>query len=439
MYMSTTDPSSTDRELAALLRRQALHRKYEKAVALYAGTDMPLKEIARECNVSAGGLGNYLSRYWRELMLRRYQIPVGEKHPQEVKIIGTGKQNVIAHAKYKDAIAACESLDYIELNVSQVANKFGVDGTALASFMRIHYPDIITWREKERCRLGINDNLQRGARPECTKQYAEAVALYRDTDMTIPDIAKLCNVSSGGLSQHLRFYHKDLLEVKRKQRKMAQARKDITLGGLMGNGQPHKPRKETEEKYAPALALYKDTTLSIKEIASQTGVPEQGFQAYVRKWHKGLTRKRPRKHKKNNKKAKVPKVTQRMKAAAAKYGKAIESLRNNPRPMGRVAAEFGLSPVIFRKYLHRHEPELANRQGMAQTGDGKRLSNRSREKYAEAIRLYETTTESLKSIAARLGLTYKSISGYVRRNYPGAASRHQSLLDAQRLNAPCYS
>ena len=58
----------TPRQRSALLRRHALHQKYDKAVALYAETDMPLKTIATECHVSAGGLGSYLRRYWRELV-----------------------------------------------------------------------------------------------------------------------------------------------------------------------------------------------------------------------------------------------------------------------------------------------------------------------------------------------------------------------------------
>ena len=43
----------TPRQRSALLRRHALHQKYDKAVALYAETDMPLKTIATECHVSA--------------------------------------------------------------------------------------------------------------------------------------------------------------------------------------------------------------------------------------------------------------------------------------------------------------------------------------------------------------------------------------------------
>ena len=92
------------------------------------------------------------------------------------------------------------------------------------------------------------------------------------------------------------------------------------------------------------------------------------------------------------------------------------------------AKEFGLHPETFREYLHKHEPELANRQGMVQTSEGKRMSRQSKEKYAEAIRLYGTTTETLKDIATRLGLTYNSIGGYIRRNHPEVINAHSTLL-----------
>ena len=47
------------------------------------------------------------------------------------------------------------------------------------------------------------------------------------------------------------------------------------------------------------------------------------------------------------------------------------------------------------------------------------------EKYAEALRLYETTDEELKSIARRLGLNYNSLSGFIRRNFPELIERHK--------------
>ena len=427
---SSTEVGKTlsERDKALILKRHALHCKYEKAVAIYADTDMPMKDIAKECGVTVGGLGSYLRRYWRELVLRRHQIHADGKKAEDIKIMEAGKQSIHAHAKYKDAVAACDSLEYIDLNVSQIARKFGTDGTALANFMRIHYPETLVWREKVRRRLGINDNIWHGARPECTKQYAEAVEMYRDTEMTMMEVAAACNVSPSGFSQHLRFYHKEILEQKKQIRETAKAKRQQVLGELTGNGRVYRPSPATEQRYAQALELYRNTTLTMKEIVRRTGVPAEGFRFYLHKWHKDLVIERLGISSNVSGHTDLRKARKRMKTVAAKYEEAIKSLRMTPRPVAEVAAEFGLHPEVFRYYLHKHEPELARQQGMMKTANGKIVSRRSVEKYAEAVRLYGTTTETLKSIAARLGLTYNSVGGYIRRNYPEVMALHQNLL-----------
>ena len=422
---------SPSRENTLFLKRQALHRKYAQAVDLYAHTEMTLQAIAKECEVSLGGLKSYLRRHQRELVLARYQIPTDGKDPKEIKIIAKGKQSPVAHAKYKEAIEACDSLKYIDLNVSQVARMFNLDGTALANYMRVHYPDIPVWREKVRMRLGINDNISRGARPECVEQYAEAVELYRTTEMTLPEVAEAYHVSEHGLSQHLRFYHKDLLMQKEEQRQQTKALEKKERGDLLGNGRKYEPSQNTEHLYAEALALYKNTALTMKEIVKRTGVPAEGFRAYLHKWHRELVLERSGISGDVDASVDLRKAKCRMKTVAAKYEAAIDSLRQNPRPVAQVATAFGFHPEVFRDYLHKHEPELAKQQGMVQTKGGRWVSRRSEEKYAEAIRLYETTTENLKSIARRLGLTYNSLGGYVRRNYPEVIERHQRLLEKE--------
>lgn len=433
---SSTEVGKTlsERDKALILKRHALHCKYEKAVAIYADTDMPMKDIAKECGVTVGGLGSYLRRYWRELVLRRHQIHADGKKAEDIKIMEAGKQSIHAHAKYKDAVAACDSLEYIDLNVSQVARKFGTDGTALANFMRIHYPETLVWREKVRRRLGINDNIWHGARPECTKQYAEAVEMYRDTEMTMMEVAAACNVSPSGFSQHLRFYHKEILEQKKQIRETAKAKRQQVLGELTGNGRVYRPSPATKQRYAQALELYRNTTLTMKEIVRRTGVPAEGFRFYLHKWHKDLVIERLGISSNVSGHTDLRKARKRMKTVAAKYEEAIKSLRMTPRPVAEVAAEFGLHPEVFRDYLHKHEPELARQQGMMKTANGKIVSRRSEEKYAEAVRLYGTTTETLKSIAARLGLTYNSVGGYIRRNYPEVMALHQNLLKTQSAN-----
>ena len=142
------------------MSKLTLHQKYAQAVTLYTSTERSLKDIAGECGVSATALGAYLRRYRRVLVLCCFGME------EDGCSKAAGRQTAPAHAKYKEAVAACDMMEYIDLNVSQVARKFRVDGTALANFMRTHYPDIPVRREALRRTLGINANIRRGARPE---------------------------------------------------------------------------------------------------------------------------------------------------------------------------------------------------------------------------------------------------------------------------------
>ncbi|MDE6349298.1 MAG: hypothetical protein K2L60_11825, partial [Bacteroides sp.] len=92
----------------------------------------------------------------------------------------------------------------------------------------------------------------------------------------------------------------------------------------------------------------------------------------------------------------------------------------------KVATEFGLHPDCFRQYLKEHEPELHAGLGMKKTENGKMVSPKSMEKYKEAIHLYETTPESLKSIARRFGLNDCSLRQFIKRNFPKLIERRRT-------------
>lgn len=418
----------SNKEKIALQRRYVLHCKYEETVEMYADSKLPLCKIAVKCNVSLGGLGSYLRRYWRELILRRRGISYEGKDPKDIKIVSSGQPSIVSKAKYAEAVEACKSLEYIDLNVSQVARKFNVNGTALANYMRLHYEEIPIWRENVRRMLGIGDNVHRGVRPECEEQYVLAVEMYKSTDKTIPEIAEICQVSIGGLSQHMRFYHKEVIRKRKAERKAA--KKNRIIGKICGNGQIHCPQQKTVEKYREALELYKNSNLIIKEIVRKTGVPLEGFRNYLRVWHRDLMLERRGGEKVDCKEVYIDlaKTKCYLKSTAAKYGAAIDSMKNNLRPVTQVAAEYGLNADTFRSYLWEHEPDLVSQCGMVKNENGKYTSRQAMEKYAEAVRLYETTTTNLKSIAERLGVVYNSLSGYIRRNCPDAKQKHEELV-----------
>lgn len=406
--MSTETDSDFNR-LPTALRADAARRKYAEAVALYADTDLSIREVAEKCGVTASGLSAHIGKHHRDLLFARYGINIKDKNLYTVKVKPPRGQSLATHLKYRDAIEACGDIAYIEYNVSQVARMFNLNGTSLASQLRVHYPDIIPNREKLRQKLGIADNTKRGPRKCSVEAYTEPLKLYRDSDLTINKVAGIFNVSPSGFRQFLRFYHKDVITQKADQRKAAKRNiGDRTPGSLAGNGNTYGPKLGTVAQYAKALELYRNSPMTIKEISSETGVTEAGFKGYLHQWRR--------------------KDKQSLNPAAAKYAPAIESLRSKPRDVAHVAAEFLLNPESFRKYLKKHHPLLAEGQGMMRSDDGKLVKQSSAEKYAEAIHEYATTPESLKDIAKRHGIVYNSLSSFVLRNCPGERESHRMIV-----------
>lgn len=401
------------------MREAAAARKYAGAVELYASTDLPLRKVAEMCGVSAFGLSAHIGRHHRPLLLARYGLDPAGPDADVMKVRPPKGQSLKTHLKYKEAIEACGDIAYIEYNVAQIARMFELDGPALASQLRTHYPDIIPMRELTRQRLGIADNAPRGVRPTSEEEYGEALKMYRDTDMTIPAVAEKCGVSKSGFGQFMRFYHKDVIAEKAARRRNARKERGMRRAGkLSGNGRLYGPKPSTVELYATALELYTTTGLTVEMIVEQTGVSAEGFRGYIHQWHRDDKPTRSS-----------------LKPVAQKYAPAIESLRSNPRPLTEVAAEFGLSADPFRVYLKAHEPELAKALGMTRLANGKVVKRSSSQKYGEAIREYASTPESLTTIAERHGLVYKSVLGFMLRHCPEERESHMKIVEQAKKSA----
>lgn len=128
-------------------RKNAAQKKYAEAVALYAASELTIRQVAAKCGVTASGLSAHIGKHHRHLLFSRYGLNVNDETLSKIKVRPPQGQSSRAHIKYKDAIEACGDMAYIEFNVSQVANLFGLDGPALAAQLRVHYPGIIEQRE----------------------------------------------------------------------------------------------------------------------------------------------------------------------------------------------------------------------------------------------------------------------------------------------------
>lgn len=401
------------KRLATPLRRTAAERKYSAAVALYASTRMTVRSVAEQCGVTPAALSAHIARHHRQLLFQRYGLSDDDHSLLNVRVKPPKGQSLSAHIKYKEAIEAAGDIAYIEFNMSQIARMFGLNPTALSSQLKVHYPDVIPARERLRRKLGIAGNTHRGQRRESVEAYSVALSLYRDTDLSLPEVAEQCGVSRSGLCQFMRFYHKDVISLKAKRRSESRKKEGMRKpGALAGNGSTYGPEPRCVELYSESVELYRTTSLTVEQIAARTGVPAGGLRSHLRQWHR-----------------QEDSTGRRLRVTAAKYAPAIESLRQNPRPVSEVAAEFGLHPEVFRSYLKSHEPELASRGGMVRDSGGRLVKRSSAEKYAGAIREYAETAEPLKSIALRHGIPYPSLTGFILRNCPEERERHRRLVD----------
>lgn len=410
--------------------RPETEAKYRQAIELYRSTDLPVAEISRMCGLTNNGLRCYIFKYHRDLMLARNNILCDKEAASKIKLNQLRGQLPASRIKYKDAIEACGSMEYIELNVSQIARQFGLEGSNLGRQLRTHYPGIIEWREKVRTWLGFDDGLPRGSRSFCKEQYAEALKLLRSNSyLTVQEVADTCGLSYTGLEQHLLFYHKEL--VKRRIKIREKAVRNQRKGEITGRGTVHSPSPKMVQKYAEAVHLFSTTPMSAAQIAKQTGVSRKGFYEYLQRWHLDLICKRKGIPCVEGHPVDWSQVRKYNPATEAKYTEAIRRLKESGLPTAQVAAEFGLHPETFRSYLKEHEPELHARLGMVRLDNGKTVSQRSMEKYSEAIHLFGTTTESVKSLARRFGFNDCSFSQFIKRHFPEAIEKHKKLVQQQ--------
>lgn len=356
--------------------------KYRDAILLYSDSDLSIKNICERTGVGFSAFSSYLSKHHRDLIIKRHNLS-GHKN---VKLRGRRGQTTESHYKYRDAIAACDSIEYIEYNISQIARIFDVDCSSLATQLRKYYPEIVPRRELERQKMGIHVNLQYGARKWTKEAYKSAIEVLGSTDVTIEEAATQCNVSPDGLREHILAYYPQVTLQRQQKRTKAVGQK--IRGKRNGSWAIHEPQKDTIAKYESAIELYRNSSLSIEEIVAISEVNIGGFRYCLRTWYPELMVQR----RGFDEGVPFEQTKRYKKITAEKYADAIEYLRKTDEPTATVAAKFGLNPEVFRMYVKEHYPELTEVRGRIKIDNGKTVSNHSAEKYAEALRLYESTS-----------------------------------------------
>lgn len=374
--------------------------KYRVAVELYRTTDMSITEISKVCGVSRSGFAVYIQRHHRDLMYARHEEPSGgDCNPRLRPCKGQRRSTA---DKYAAAIEACGSEAYMDLNVSQIACLYGLDGPALANQLRIHFPEVLSRRRAVRDGLGLDRNVNVGVRHQAMLMYAEAVAMLRDAGVSVREAAVTSGVSFSGLKQHMLYYHKELVGMRADSRRESAAR----------------VLELSDDDVAEVLRLCRESSMALDEMARMMGVGVAQLRRCVVEWHRKAAGERRRRD------------------TADKYAEAVSMLESAECSTEAVARSLGLVPESLRLYVKGHEPELYRKKGMMRLPNGRMVLRRSYEKYAAALELYGATAESLRSIAGRLGLAVKSVSGFIRRNCPELIDEHNRLVAEARSKGP---
>ena len=110
--------------------------KYREAISIYSESNLSIRVICESTGVGARAFSSYLSKNHRDLIIKRHNL----SEYKSVKLRGQRGQTTASHYKYRDAIAACDSTEFIEYNISQIARIFDVDSLSLLGQLRRHYP-----------------------------------------------------------------------------------------------------------------------------------------------------------------------------------------------------------------------------------------------------------------------------------------------------------
>lgn len=341
------DFTSTDfNRLPTSLRIPAAECKYAEAVAMYAATNLTIRCVAEKCGVTAAGLSAHIRRHHRDLLFARYNLNINDPNLRTLKVKPPQGQSLATHIKYKEAVEACGDLAYIEFNVSQIARLFNLDGPALAAQLRVHYPDIIPTRERLRQRLGIADNTHRGPRSWSIETYASAIEMYRDTDLTISEVAEKCNVSRAGLCQFLRFYHKDIIASKSARRKAAAKEAKVRKSQMPVK---RRFRKSAAAKYGAAIESLKKDPRPVAEVAAAFGLNPEVFREYLKIHEPQLAAQQGMMQQPNGK------IVRR--SSAEKYAQAILEYASTSESLKSIAQRHGIVYNSIRAYIQRNCPE----------------------------------------------------------------------------------
>lgn len=351
-------------------------------------------------------------------------------------------QHPETEAIYRDAILACQSIDNLELTVTDIAREYDLKPECLRNQLKRHFPEILARREQMRDMLGYSRPGNRGLKKATVEKYADAIQMLRETHLTIREVAERCNVSYQGLQQHLLFYHKDIAESRllyRTDALLKTVERNDWEGSPSPNGGVRGPKAETVALYASALELYRKTDLTIRQIAARCNVPLHNFSSYIRKWYREDMEKRRsiRAHRKNDSRnTRKNKMDMSVQAVALRrYAPVLEMLRQGAS-FHEAAIQAGSTTDNLRNWVKANYPDLAKKvmaANMVPLPEGTRCKRESWDFFRDAVKEYCETDIPLKHIAGSHGMRPTSLRAFLVKHFPSAVAQRRDH-EAKKLD-----
>lgn len=360
-----------------------------------------------------------MSRYKRDLSLAN----AGELEREQVVFRNQAHngQHPETEAKYRDAIAACGNIIYLRQTIADIARMYNVESQSLINQLKRHYPEIIPTRRELRVMKGYEKAGRYGLKESTLKNYSAAVEMLKDPAVTVREAAEKCGVSYSGLQQHLLFYHKDIADTRMMTRCDALL-KPLVVGDFTAKGGIRVPRPGTVALYSPAVEMYKNTKLSIVEIARYCGISEHNFRAYIQRWHGDLMEQRRTRVQKELKEKKSRPKTVRSKSALArqKYMPSLVLIKSG-YSVAEAAKELNVNVDNLRSWLKFNFPELVESAqiGMMRLPSGKMALRKTFYKYKPIAQYIKVHPEKpTKVVAEKWNVPLSSLGKRMRSLFP---------------------
>lgn len=334
--------------------------------------------------------------------------------------------------RYAEAVRACSSIDFLSKSISEIAREFGLDPECLRNQLRRHFPEVIPRRDQLRRSLGINVKTSRGVSPSTLAKYAPAIAMLRDTSLTLHEVAEKCNVPFHGLRQHMLFYHKDVAEL-RLGKRLSAISKPAKPGEMNAAGRIRAPRKESRALYGKAVKLYRTTGRLAVDIAVECGLEPRNLLKYIARWHRDdmELRQRVRSEQADLRRQmfKERRNGSREVKAEQRYSPALPLIEQGATYQ-EAARQLGIDVGRLSWWVRNHYPEMdgrAKQNAWVMLPDGTRLKRQRWQVYQEAAHAYCVTDEPMKDIAKRLNLPLSTLNRFLQTAYPAAVERRKAM------------